>query len=154
MDRGKPGSKIHAMSDRGGIPLTVGVSAANRNDHLELETVVDAVVPVKGPVGRPRRRPRKLHADKGYDYPSCRKALRRRGIIARIARKGIESPKKLGRHRYVIERTLEWVSRFRRLARRYERKATHFLAFAQLACAVICYRRAIKLDLLTHNNPK
>jgi transposase len=80
--------------------------------------------------------------------------LRRRGIIARIARKGTDSSKKLGRHRYVIERTLEWVSRFRRLARRYERKATHFLAFAQLACAVICYRRAIKLDLLTHNNPK
>lgn len=112
------------------------------------------MVPVKRPLGRPRRRPRKLHADKGYDYPSCRKALRRRGIIARIARKGIESPKKLGRHRYVIERTLEWLSRFRRLARRYERKAVHFLAFAQLACAVICYRRAIKLDLLTYNNPK
>ena len=133
------------MSDRNGLPLTVGVSAANRNDHLELQAVVDAVVPVQGPVGRPRRRPRKLHADKGYDYPSCRKALRRRGI---------ESPKKLGRHRYVIERTLEWVSRFRRLARRYERKAAHFLGFAQLACAVICYRRVIKLDLLTHNNPK
>jgi transposase len=132
----------------------VGVSAANSNDHLELETIVDAVVPVKEPVGRPRRRPRKLHADKDYDYPACRKALRRRGIIARIARKGIESPKKPGRHRYVIERTLEWVSRFRRLARRYERKSTHFLGFAQLACTVICYRRAIKLDLLTHNNPK
>jgi len=48
----------------------------------------------------------------------------------------------------------QWVSRFLRLARRYERKAAHFLGFAQLACAVICYRRAIKLDLLTHNNPK
>jgi transposase len=142
------------MSDRGGLPLAVGVSAANRNDHLELETVVDAVAPVKGPVGRPRRRPRKLHADKGYDYQVCRKALRRRGITARIARRGIESAKKLGRHRYVIERTLEWVSRFRRLARRYERKAAHFTAFARLACAVICYRRAVKLDLLAHNNPK
>jgi hypothetical protein len=54
----------------------------------------------------------KLHADKGYDYPACRKALRRRGVIARIARRGIESSKKLGRHRYVIERTLERVSRF------------------------------------------
>ncbi|WP_158853107.1 hypothetical protein [Saccharothrix deserti] len=43
-------------------------------------------------------------------------------------------------------------SRFRRLARRYERKATHFAASARLACAVICYRRAVKLDLLTHNN--
>jgi transposase len=142
------------MSDRGGLPLAVGVSAANRNDHLELEAVVDAVAPVKGPVGRPRRRPRKLHGDKGYDYQVCRKALRRRGVIARIARRGIESAKKLGRHRYVIERTLEWVSRFRRLARRYERKAAHFTAFARLACAVICYRRAVKLDLLADNNPK
>jgi hypothetical protein len=49
---------------------------------------------------------------------------------------------------------LEWVSRFRRLARRYERKAAHFLGFAQLACAMICYRRAAKPDLLIHNNPK
>ena len=142
------------MSDRGGLPLGVVTSAANRNDHLELETVVDAVVPVKGPVGRPRRRPGKLHGDKGYDYPTCRKAVRRRGITARIARRGIESATRLGRHRYVIERALEWVSRFRRLARRYERKAAHFTAFARLACAVICYRRAVKLDLVAHCNPK
>jgi transposase len=142
------------MSDRSGLPLAVVTSAANRNDHLELETVIDAVAPVKGPIGRPRRRPGKLHGDKGYDYPTCRKAVRRRGIIVRIARRGIESAARLGRHRYVIERTLEWVSRFRRLARRYERKAAHFTAFAWLACAVICYRRAVKLDLLTHNNPK
>jgi transposase len=142
------------MSDRGGVPLSVVISAANRNDHQELETVVDAVMPVKVPVGRPRRRPRKLHADKGYDYRTCRNAVRRRGIIARIARRGIESAQRLGRHRYVIERTLEWVSRFRRLARRYERKAAHFEAFTLLGCAVICYRRAVKLGLVTHNNPK
>lgn len=142
------------MSDRSGLPLAVTISAANRNDHLELETVVDAVAPVRGRVGGPRRRPCKLHADKGYDYPMCRQAVRRRGIVARIARRGIESAQRLGRHRYVIERTLEWVSRFRRLARRYERKAAHFLGFARLACAVICYRRAVKLDLVTHNNPK
>jgi len=142
------------MSERGGIPLSVVISAANRNDHLSFEAVVDAVAPVAGPVGRPRRRPHKLHADKGYDYPACWKVLRARGIVARIARRGIESAKRLGRYRYVIERTLEWVSRFRRLARRYERKAAHFLGFTQLACAMICYRRAIKLDLLAHNNPK
>jgi transposase len=142
------------MSERGGIPLAAVISAANRNDHQELETVIDAVTPVTGPVGRPRRRPHKLHADKGYDYPTCQHALRQRGIIARIARRSIESGKRLGRHRYVIEHTPEWVSRFRRLARRYERKATHYLAFTQLACAVICHRRATKLNLLTHNNPK
>jgi IS5 family transposase len=84
----------------------------------------------------------------------CRTGLRRRGIIPRIARRGIDSSTRLGRHRYVIERTLEWVTRFRRLARRYERQACHFAAFARLACAVICYRRAVRLNLLTSNNPK
>jgi transposase len=154
VDRGKPGSKIHAMSDRAGLPLTVEVSAANVNDHLRLEDVVDSVRPVAQPVGRPRKRPGKLHADKGYDYRSCRRALRARRIIARIARRGIESPTRLGRHRYVIERTLEWISRFRRLQRRYDHKASHFLGFLRLACTVVCYRRAVKLDLLLRDNPK
>lgn len=154
MDRGKPGSKIHAVSERGGIPLTAVVSAANTNDHLVMETVLDSVSPVRGRAGRPRRRPYKLHGDKGYDYRVCRQALRRRHVIARIARRGIESSTRLGRYRYVIERTLEWVSRFRRLARRYERKASHFEALVRLACAVICYRRLVKLDLLSSHTPK
>jgi transposase len=96
----------------------------------------------------------KLHGDKGYDYRSCREPLKRRGITARIARKGIESSTRLGRYRYVIERGLEWISRFRRLVRRYERKASHFTGFLVLACAVICYRRAVRLNLLTSNNRK
>ena len=54
--------------------------------------------------------------------------------------------------RYVIERCLEWVSRFRRLGRRYNRKASHFTGFLHLACALICYRRAARLNLLTSNN--
>jgi hypothetical protein len=74
VDRGKPGSKIHAMTDRGGIPLTVLITAANTNDHLVLQRVVDSVTPVRGPAGRPRKRPAKLHGDKGYDYHTCRKA--------------------------------------------------------------------------------
>ena len=67
---------------------------------------------VKGPrgrPGRPRQPPAKLHLDKGYDYPRCRRALRRRGITPRIARRGIESSGKLGRHRYVVERSLAWL---------------------------------------------
>jgi IS5 family transposase len=119
-----------------------------------LEDVVDGIPDVRQPVGRPRKRPAKLHGDKGYDYRSCRQALAWRRIKGRIARKGIESSKRLGRHRYVIERCLEWITRFRRLARRYERKSSHFLGFLRLACALICYRRAVKLDLLTSNDPK
>lgn len=116
--------------------------------------MVDGSPPIRQPIGRPRKRPGKLHGDKGYDYPECRELLRARNIIPRIARKGIESSTRLGRHRYVIERCLEWTTRFRRLVRRYERKASHFLGFLRLACAIICYRRAVRLDLLTSTNPK
>jgi transposase len=132
----------------------VDISAANVNDHRLLEDMLDGVIAIRQPLGRPRKRPGKLHGDKGYDYPICRQALRRRNITARIARKGIESSTRLGRHRYVIERCFEWVTRFRRLVRRYERKASHFLGFLRLACAVICYRRAVRLNLLTSTNPK
>jgi hypothetical protein len=46
VDRGKPGSKIHAISERAGLPLTVAVSAANLNDHQRLPDVVDSIRPV------------------------------------------------------------------------------------------------------------
>jgi IS5 family transposase len=131
----------------------VDISAANVNDHRLFEDVVDGITPVRQPVGRPQKRPGKLHGDKGYDYPTCQQALRRRNITARIARKGIESSTRLGRYRYVIERCLEWTTRFRRLVRRYEREASHFFGFLRLACPIICYRRAVRLNLFTSNNP-
>ena len=108
-----------------------------------LERLVDAVPAVKGPrgrPGRPRKRPAKLHGDKGYDYPRCRRALRRRGITPRIARRGIESSQRLGRHRYVVERSLAWLVGYRRLQVRYERRADILLGFVHLACALICFR--------------
>ena len=79
------------------------------HDSKMLEEAVDAIPPLRLPGkrrGRPRKRPVKLHADKGYDYPRCRRALRSRGIIPRIARRGIESSERLGRYRWVVERTL------------------------------------------------
>jgi IS5 family transposase len=106
-----------------------------------LEQMVDAVPPVKGPrgqPGRPRKRPAKLHGDKGYDYPRCRRALRRRGITPRIARRGVESRQRLGRHRYVVERSLAWLVGCRRLQVRYERRADVLLGFLHLACALMC----------------
>ena len=118
VDRGKPGSKYHLVIDASGIPLAVGLSAANTHDSLLLEQLVDAVPAVIGPrgrPGRPRKRPTKLHADKGYDFPSCRQALRRRGISPRIARRGVESSQRLGRHRWKVERSLAWLVANRRL---------------------------------------
>ncbi len=139
-DRGKPGSKRHLVVDRQGIPLAVLLSAANVHDSVLLEAVIDRIAPVRQPRGRPRCRPGKLHADKAFDVPRCRRALRRRNITARIARRSIESRERLGRHRWVVERTLSWIARFRRLAIRYERRADIHLAFLVLACALICVR--------------
>ena len=84
------------------------------HDSEALEEAVDAAVPSmrKPGRGRPRKRPKKLHADKGYDLPRWPKALRRkRSITPRIGRRGMESSEKLGRHRWVVERTLSWLKR-------------------------------------------
>ncbi len=127
------------MVDRQGIPLAVTQSAANAHDSTLLEATVDAIRPTKRPSGQRRKRPAKLHADKGYDYKRCRDALRRRHIVPRIARRGIERSDRLGRHRWVVERTLAWLNRFRRLTIRDERRADLHQAFLSLGCALICW---------------
>lgn len=104
------------------------------------EPCVDAIPAVKGLQGRPRRRPHKLHADKGYDYPRCRSHLKKRGILSRIARRGVESSEKLGRHRWVVERTHGWFAGFGKLRIRFERRLDIHLALLKLAAAIICAR--------------
>jgi transposase len=126
--------------DRQGIPLAVWLTAANVHDSRVLEDLIEAIPPIKRRRGRPRQRPHKLHADKGYDFPRCRAYLHRRGIVCRIARRGIDSSEKLGRYRWVVERTFAWLNRFRRLTIRYERLAHIHLALLDLGCALICLR--------------
>ncbi len=127
------------MVDRQGIPLAVRLSAANVHDSRMMLDTIDAIAPIKRPVGRPRKRPAKLHADKAYDSGPLREELRRRSITPRIARRGIESSERLGRHRWVVERTLAWLNRYRRLRIRYERRADMHLAFLHIGCALICW---------------
>lgn len=118
--------------------MAILLGPANRHDSIHFEALLDAVPPIKRPRGRPRKRPAKLHADKAYDIPRCRQALTQRHIKVRIARKGIESSEKLGRYRWVVERTLAWLARFRRLTIRYERRADIHEGFLHLGCALIC----------------
>jgi transposase len=125
--------------DRGGLPISVVVSAANANDSTMFEAVLDDIPPIRMPSGRRRRRPAKVHADKAYDHRRCRTYLRRRGIRPRIARRMIESSARLGRHRWTIERTGAWLGGFRRLRIRYERSCERFYALVLLACSVICF---------------
>ena len=127
------------MGDRGGLPLASLLTGANRHDSVIFEVLLDAVPPIRQPIGRRRKRPGTLHADKAYDIPRCRQALTRRHIKVRIARKGVDSSQRLGRHRWVIERTLAWLNRYRRLTVRYERRADIHQAFLTLGCCLICF---------------
>lgn len=120
--------------------MALCVTGANRHDSIVFEAWVDALPAIAGRRGRPRRRPDKLHADKGYDFKRCRQHLRKRGIVARIARRGIESAERLGKHRWVVERTHAWLAAFGKLRVRFERRLDTHLALLTLACAIICAR--------------
>jgi hypothetical protein len=141
VDRGKPGSKLHLACERRGLPLAAAVTAANVNDTLLFEALLEDVPAVLTPSRRRRSRPGTVDADKAYDHAGNRRYLRRRGIRPRIARRGVESSSKLGRHRWRIERTLSWLSCYRRLGVRWDRGSGRWFAFVLLACALVCFNR-------------
>ncbi|MEV8424550.1 IS5 family transposase [Streptomyces niveus] len=145
VDRGKPGSKMHVLSDANGLPLLVGISAANTHDSLALKPMVEGHQTRHGPHRGRYFKPQRLHADKAYDIPYLRKWLRGKRIGVRIARKGVESSERLGRRRWVIERTMSWLTGYRRLNHRYERHPRNYLAFLGLAAALCCYKRLARL---------
>ena len=137
-DQGRPGTKRHLLVDARGTPLGFELSGANRHDSKMLAAVLDVVPGMRRGRGRPRCRPRKLHADKAYDHRRCRAECREPSITPRIARRGVERSDRLGRHRWVVERTLAWLSRFRRPTVRYERRPDIPWAFTSLARSLIC----------------
>lgn len=126
------------MTDQHGTPLVAQLTGANRHDSVPFAELLDAIPPIRRPSGQRRRRPTKVHADKAYDIPRCRQVLHRRHIKVRIARKGIASSERLGRHRWVVERTMAWLAQMRRLTVRYERRADIHQAFLSLGCSLLC----------------
>ncbi len=141
VDRARNGSKHHLLVDATGIPLAWTLTGGNRHDSTQLIPLVDRVPPVRGRVGRPRRRPTRLSADRGYDYDSHRRQLRQRGITPEIARRKTEHGSGLGRYRWVVERTFAWLHNFKRLLVRYERRADIHHALLALGCCLVCFRR-------------
>lgn len=107
---------------------------------MVFESLIDAIPAIPGLPGQPRKRPDRLHADKGYDYRRCRDYLRGRGIQARIARRGVESSEKLDRHRWVVERTHAWLAGFGKLRIRFEHRLDTHYALLKLAFSLICLR--------------
>jgi transposase len=132
------------LSDRAGLPLSLALSAANTSDAFALQPLVLGIPAARSRRGPRRRKPAKLHADKAYDQADLRARVRGRRIAVRIARKGIEAADRLGRHRWVIERTMAWLTGYRRLTLRYERHASHFLGFLTLAATITCYKKLAK----------
>jgi IS5 family transposase len=122
--------------------LSLLLGAANRPDQ-ELAT----------PAGGRRRRPEKVHGDKGYDARHCRAYLRRRGITARIARKAIESSQRLGRHRWQAEQSIAWLFGCRRLRIRYDRGSERFYGFGLLACCRLAFNRYTDRTTLRPDRP-
>jgi transposase len=123
-----------------GTPLLAKVTQANEDDRKQLIAMVDAVPPVAGKVGAPKRRPDYLLADRGYDSDPHRRQLTARGIEPVIARRNTDHGSGLGKFRWVVERTISWLHQMRRLRSRWEKLPNIHDAFLKLACAMICFR--------------
>ncbi len=143
-DRGKKGVKRSLVVEADGCPLGVVIDGANVHDAKLLKQTLQAIV-----VPKPRPTPRKkqhLCLDKGYDNPTGRAAAVSRGHIPYIRRIGEEKKDRRGRKRYparrwVVERTLGWLSKCRAILIRYDKNASNYLGLIQLACALLWYRR-------------
>ena len=90
--------------------------------------------------------PQHLCLDKGYDTPTGERVALEAGYVPHIRRIGEETSdenadKTHPARRWVVERTLAWLSRWRGLLIRWEKKADNYLASLKLACALIWYRR-------------
>lgn len=105
----------------------------------QLLPLVEAIPPVRGKPGRPRRRPACVQGDRGGDSGPHRRELRRRGIASELAHRYVEHGSGLGTTRWVMERTIAWLRQFRRLRIRYERRADIHHAFMAIGCALICF---------------
>ena len=149
-DRAKKGVKRSVLVEGDGGPLSVVVCGANVPDFKLLEVTLDAIV-----VERPSpsdEAPQHLCLDKGYDNEPTRDALQERGYIAHIRRIGEEKKDEAGRRRYparrwVVERTLGWLSKCRAILVRYEKKAANYLGLIKVACILLWYRRQHRLSL-------
>ena len=117
------------------------------NDHLLLAATLDAVV-----VERPaptEAAPQHLCLDKGYDNAPTEVVVAERGHIPHIRRIGEEKKDEAGEkthpaRRWVVERTFSWLSRWRGLLIRWDKKPQNYLANLKLACALLWARRAFR----------
>lgn len=143
----RTGTKVVAITDAAGLPLTLVLAPGNRHD---LPLAIPTLKKLK--IGR-RTRPGTVLGDRGFDSTSFRRALRQRGIRANIPERQFQTRRKRGRPpgydstlgalRFVIERTNGWLKSYRRVHFRYDYTISSFRALLLMACLVICVRKLV-----------
>jgi transposase len=145
--RGK-GTKWMVLADGEGVPLGVRLESASPSEVTLAEATL-AEIHVPQPKGRPRQKPERVIADRGYDSDPLRERLQKRGIelIAPYRKNNqerrYEDGRKLRRYkrRWIVERTNAWFGQFRRLLVRHEHLLSTYYAFFYLACLWITLRK-------------
>jgi len=144
-DRSKLGTKRSVQTEGAGLPIGITVAGANRPDLTLLAATLDAtVIPRPAPSAE---QPQHLCLDAGYDNRPCREVIAEAGYLPHIRSRHDEHHAK--RHtpgytarRWVVERALSWINRFRKVLICFEKlTATHY-ALLCLACAYIALKRA------------
>lgn len=141
VDRGRPGSKHHVLTDASGTPLRVSLTGGNRHDVTQLLPLVRNAPTIRGKRGRPRGCPRSLYADRAYDHDKHRRLLREHRITPHIARRGQAHGSGLGRMRWVAEAAIAWLHGPRKLRTRWETRDDMHNGFLQLAHCMILARK-------------
>lgn len=148
-DRGKNGTKRSLLVDEQGGPLGLVIDGANRHDTKLLHATIAAIV-----VERPRptaEQPQHLCLDKAYDNPTGHETVAATGYTGHIRQIGAEklaAGQGEARHkprRWVVERTLAWLSKCRAILVRYDKHDFNYLGLVQLACSLFWYRRLRRL---------
>ena len=137
-DRAKSGTKRHVLTDGGGVPIAVALTAANAPDKRRWASCSMPVCSVP-----PARTEQHRCLDKGYDYADAERAVRRRRYVPHIRRRGEERRRcRRGERarRWVVERTHSWFNRCRKLLIRWEKKPQNYLALVQFAAMLIVWR--------------
>lgn len=146
-DRGKQGSKLHLLVDKRGAPLSVTVTGANSHDKT---AAVDVIVSLY--LKRPCQK-QHLCADAAYDAADVRDFVILEGYTPHIKlnkrRSKVSAPRiGLGEvahpaRRWVVERTLSWLTKRRSVRTRWSKCSANWLAFVRFACAHILLNMAV-----------